>query len=257
LPLSHSAIAAERTIRKREWSKNVSDSADQVRTTEPEELAPRKSYHEPQLSRWAHYEGPLSKLPEEEVRKLLVEVLHYFAVDADSMPLPPKGLPGVLHEKYSWHEPAWDLILTGWTYFLAVARNESRAMHNRWKSAREMVRRIGEEAREELLGEILERERASREDQDQRRAAKPQLVYFIAAESGPIKIGMAASPEQRCRELQTSHHEKLSVLVTCAGGSELERAYHRRFAAHRLNGEWFDRHPDILAEIERLNRIPA
>jgi len=31
-----------------------------------------------------------------------------------------------------------------------------------------------------------------------------------------------------------------------------ERAYHRQFAAHRLHGEWFAPHPDILAEIDRL-----
>lgn len=30
--------------------------------------------------------------------------------------------------------------------------------------------------------------------------------------------------------------------------------YHLRFAAHRHGkGEWFSPHPDILAEIERLN----
>lgn len=34
---------------------------------------------------------------------------------------------------------------------------------------------------------------------------------------------------------------------------DAERDYHARFAAHRLRGEWFAPHPDILAEIEHLN----
>lgn len=212
----------------------------------------RRYYTEPQLQRWEHYDGPLSDKTEEQMRAAFGELLHYFSTGTSEMPLPPKGLPGVLHEEYSWHEEAHAALGLGWSYFLACARNETRGMHNRWKEARAFVRRIEERAREKLLEEIVERERQQRDDVDERKAAKPQLVYFIAAGSGPIKIGMAANPKNRCKELQTSHHEKLSVLVTCAGGSEMERAYHERFAAHRLHGEWFDRHPDILAEIERL-----
>jgi hypothetical protein len=32
-----------------------------------------------------------------------------------------------------------------------------------------------------------------------------------------------------------------------------EKMYHRRFAHRRLHGEWFERCPEIEAEIERLN----
>lgn len=35
-----------------------------------------------------------------------------------------------------------------------------------------------------------------------------------------------------------------------------ERAYHAMFKAHRLHGEWFEPHPDILAEIARLTPTP-
>lgn len=81
-----------------------------------------------------------------------------------------------------------------------------------------------------------------------------QSVYFIGAEDGPVKIGRAFVPEQRLKEIQCGYPYPLKVLATIKGGRGLERAYHERFAAHRLNGEWFERHPDILAEIERLSR---
>lgn len=37
------------------------------------------------------------------------------------------------------------------------------------------------------------------------------------------------------------------------GERKQERAYHKHFSEHRLHGEWFEPHPDIMAEIERLN----
>nr|WP_144036753.1 GIY-YIG nuclease family protein [Sphingopyxis witflariensis] len=46
---------------------------------------------------------------------------------------------------------------------------------------------------------------------------------------------------------------KLSVLASGWGTLKDERILHDRFAAHRLHGEWFERHPDILAEVERLS----
>jgi hypothetical protein len=81
---------------------------------------------------------------------------------------------------------------------------------------------------------------------------RPSLVYFIGSELGQVKIGMARVPERRLRELQTSHPAKLTILATCEGGHEREQGYHRKFAAHRLHGEWFERCPEIEAEIARL-----
>jgi hypothetical protein len=83
-----------------------------------------------------------------------------------------------------------------------------------------------------------------------------QKVYFIGAADGPIKIGRAFVPEQRLKDIQCGYPYPLSVLATVKGGAGLERAYHERYAAHRLNGEWFDRAPEILAEIERLQSPP-
>ena len=81
----------------------------------------------------------------------------------------------------------------------------------------------------------------------------PAIAYFIGGEVGGIKIGIARDVTTRLVTLQCGSPIALRVLATCAGGRSAERAYHARFSAHRLHGEWFERHPDILAEIDRLN----
>lgn len=76
-------------------------------------------------------------------------------------------------------------------------------------------------------------------------------VYFIGCEQA-IKIGVAKCVNKRFATLQTHSPSKLEVLAVIEGGRKEEREYHARFAAHRLHGEWFAPHPDILAEITRL-----
>lgn len=78
-------------------------------------------------------------------------------------------------------------------------------------------------------------------------------VYFIAGENTPIKIGFSNQPHERLAILQTAHWCRLSIVAKVEGSLAVEADYHRRFAAHRLHGEWFATHPDILAEIERIN----
>ena len=76
-------------------------------------------------------------------------------------------------------------------------------------------------------------------------------VYFVQAPCGSIKVGRARDVQFRLRELQCANPNKLVLLaVALDGGRETE--YHRRFAEHRMLGEWFAPHADILAEIERL-----
>jgi Meiotically up-regulated gene 113 len=76
--------------------------------------------------------------------------------------------------------------------------------------------------------------------------------YFIGGETGPIKIGFTDDLPRRLREIQSHSPVKLTVLASVGGGIFAELEYHERFAAHRLHGEWFERHPDIVAEIERI-----
>lgn len=77
-------------------------------------------------------------------------------------------------------------------------------------------------------------------------------LYFIQSAAGPIKIGVSNNVAKRLKGLQTSNPHKLTVLAIVRGGALMEFEYHQRFADHRLEGEWFDPHPDILAEIARL-----
>lgn len=78
-------------------------------------------------------------------------------------------------------------------------------------------------------------------------------VYFIGGELGPVKIGMASNVKRRLRDLQMASPIELAILATVEGPPLLEREYHKRFAAHRLHGEWFTRYPETEAEIALLN----
>jgi hypothetical protein len=65
-------------------------------------------------------------------------------------------------------------------------------------------------------------------------------VYFIQSNNGPVKIGVAHDVEARAASLQTGNPYPLKVLaVIKQGGRTLERELHKRFAADRLGGEWF------------------
>jgi uncharacterized protein YozE (UPF0346 family) len=79
-------------------------------------------------------------------------------------------------------------------------------------------------------------------------------VYFIRSEkTHAIKIGFTAGKiEDRLSALQTAHPYKLQVLATSTGNREYEKALHARFARLRLEGEWFEPHPDLLAFISVL-----
>lgn len=109
------------------------------------------------------------------------------------------------------------------------------------------------------VGERLERQKREvherkmrewREDLD--KYPGDAFCYFAGGEEGLIKIGFSRSPWRRLRDIRRTCIEKISLLAVVGGGQERERYYHTLFAAHRRDGEWFERHPDILAEIERL-----
>ena len=79
------------------------------------------------------------------------------------------------------------------------------------------------------------------------------VCYFVGGNSGPVKIGYATNLRSRLQNIQEGSPHKLGVLATANGGPFRERAYHQQFAAHHIRGEWFERTPEIIAEIERLN----
>jgi hypothetical protein len=210
----------------------------------------RLMYFEHQLQPNPDYRGLLECMSVEEARALFEQMLDRFHIyDWTGFPLPPAGLPGFLHSPYSEDSPEGKLLALGIRYALALVRNERRAMHLRWEDASALIRKIKNDAEEAVY---LAQAQQFVKEWEQKEAV-PQFVYFIAAEDGPVKIGVATKPKNRLKELQTSHHQRLAILATCDGDVELEKAYHKRFAAHRLSGEWFERSPEIQAEIDRLS----
>ncbi|MYL97038.1 hypothetical protein GR702_04530 [Novosphingobium sp. FGD1] len=80
-------------------------------------------------------------------------------------------------------------------------------------------------------------------------SASEGRVYFIGSRTGPIKIGYSKNPASRLRELRIGSHVELNVLASRPGTLADEWALHERFSHLRLRGEWFDRAPELMAEI--------
>jgi hypothetical protein len=88
-------------------------------------------------------------------------------------------------------------------------------------------------------------------------------VYFLKqGRNGPIKMGVAGSPEDRLANLQVGNPNELHLIGQRAveGGyreaRELEEALHERFSLYRIRGEWFWPTPDLLRTITELSDPP-
>lgn len=90
-----------------------------------------------------------------------------------------------------------------------------------------------------------------------KRGSRSMQVYFIGGDTGAIKIGIARDPERRLATLQCGSPIKLRIMASGPGSHHDERTLHARFAEHRLHGEWFSPAPEILTEIDRINRRAA
>jgi hypothetical protein len=236
-----------------EQSETPADFRVSFESQPPRNSEGRLPYYVHQLQRCEYYSGFLDEanMSIDEMRALYEELTNYFGVcDYETFPLPCTGLPGYLNKHYDRDSEVAKLLLLGIEYVGAAIRNERKTMHNRWREARNLIGEIEGRGREFVYRQEAEEHTGADEVRDE----KPQLVYFIASESGPIKIGIATNPKSRLSGLQTGHHERLELLAICDGGMDQERAYHKQFTDRRLHGEWFERCPEIEAEIERLNR---
>lgn len=83
------------------------------------------------------------------------------------------------------------------------------------------------------------------------------VCYFWGVPTRRIKIGASSHPDIRLRTLRYQFClPSVGYLAVVDGGGAVEREYHARFAAHRHGkSDWCDPHPDILAEIERINAL--
>lgn len=87
---------------------------------------------------------------------------------------------------------------------------------------------------------------------ERRRPDENAGIYFVEAANGPIKIGFTSFLEHRLRSLRYQCPVALTLRAFIGGDRKAEREYHARFSAHRLHGEWFSPHEEILGEIERI-----
>lgn len=80
------------------------------------------------------------------------------------------------------------------------------------------------------------------------------VIYFIACEPGPIKIGKttARGLKGRFAGLQTSCPFELKLCRVSYGDLSVELVLHRMFAGYRLKGEWFKRNDELELLMDSL-----
>jgi hypothetical protein len=81
------------------------------------------------------------------------------------------------------------------------------------------------------------------------KSSHEKVVYYVGTEDGPVKIGITNNMQHRLAALNNVSPVKLSCLAAFPGWTLEERLVHDRHRAARLNGEWFERTPEIESEI--------
>jgi hypothetical protein len=77
------------------------------------------------------------------------------------------------------------------------------------------------------------------------------VVYFIRqGDDGPVKVGTSHDLQLRLQQLQGANPHPLKILVAVPGDEKREVEIHFALAKHRLHGEWFAAHPEVLEFIE-------
>jgi hypothetical protein len=79
-------------------------------------------------------------------------------------------------------------------------------------------------------------------------------LYIIQPENGgAMKIGWTSNLEQRYRQLQCGHPEKLKICFAIQVPTrQYESAVHGFLSEYRLRGEWFWPHPRAIRILRRL-----
>jgi hypothetical protein len=78
------------------------------------------------------------------------------------------------------------------------------------------------------------------------------VIYFVLnRRARAFKIGLAEDPTRRLAELQTGSPDRLELLAWIPGDGATERQWHREWAGHRLEGEWFTATVPLARAIRR------
>lgn len=83
------------------------------------------------------------------------------------------------------------------------------------------------------------------------------MIYFVTArEIGRVKIGFSDEPRSRFGKMRTDSPVPLALERVTEGDVDVERHLHAKFAAFRLNGEWFALSAEIEAYMGTLTAVP-
>lgn len=90
--------------------------------------------------------------------------------------------------------------------------------------------------------------------------APKSRVYFFGIDDQIVKIGRSLRPETRLTQIRqgsglmpAGHDRKrVELLGTIPGGARVEAQLHKLLRPHRLVGEWFSQHPDVVAVMAYL-----
>lgn len=78
-------------------------------------------------------------------------------------------------------------------------------------------------------------------------------IYFVQAEAtSDVKIGFSTNIQKRIKALVTGSSSGLVLLGAMPGTVFDEKALHKRFSQHRLQGEWFRNHPEVMGYINEI-----
>jgi len=79
-----------------------------------------------------------------------------------------------------------------------------------------------------------------------------QDTYFVADAKGNIKIGRTYNIRERLMGLQRERGGEMTLLAIIPD-DQIELELHRKFEHLRIEGEWYEPGPDLLAFIEELD----
>lgn len=84
---------------------------------------------------------------------------------------------------------------------------------------------------------------------------KGYVYFFQYEENGPIKIGRSIQWEERLKEVQLycPYDVKVLAILESVDIAYVETTFHKYLAKHRMQGEWFAPHTDVLEVIKHIN----
>jgi len=84
---------------------------------------------------------------------------------------------------------------------------------------------------------------------EQSQAVETDGFIYVAGFAQFVKIGFTKHVANRVYSLEGGLPSKLTLYASFRGSQRQERAFHKRFAKHRKNGEWFINDGELAAWI--------